>query len=92
MDNTSGTFNIDKELELKGCTTQDVVDSVKNALSNVKSGNYMLVNINDYSQIAEIAKAAASKGALIENVLKKNEKNWVVMLKNNVPVAQLDRA
>lgn len=92
MNNTGETFNIDKELELKDCTVQDVVNSVKNALSNVKSGSYMLVSINDYSQIAEIAKAAASKGVLIENVLKKDEKNWVVMLKNNVPVAQSDRA
>ena len=92
MDKTTKTFNIDKELDLKNHTMQDVVDSVKGALSNVKSGNYMLVNINDYSCIAEIAKAAVSKGTVIDNVLKKSEKSWVIMLKNSVPVAQSDRA
>lgn len=81
MNKTATTFNIDKELDLKNHTMQDIVDSVKEALSDVKSGNYMLVNINDYSHIAEIAKASVSKGAVIDNVLKKGEKSWVIMLR-----------
>ncbi len=81
MDETTKSFNIDKELDLKNHTMQDVVNSVKGALSNVKSGNYMLVNINDYSCVSEIAKAAVSKGAVVDNVLRKSEKSWVIMLK-----------
>ncbi len=88
MDGRSDTFNIDKDMDLRGLSVNDVVDKTLKGLENVKDGNYLLVYINDYSQIAEIAKAVVTKKATVDNVLKKNENDWLVMVKNEVPVAQ----
>jgi TusA-related sulfurtransferase len=88
LDGRSDTFNIDNDLDLRGLSTEDVVKKTLSGLEIVKDGNYMLVYINDYAQIAEIAKSVVTKKATVDNVLKKNENDWVVMIKNEVPVAQ----
>ncbi len=88
MDGRSDTFNIDKDVDARGLSTDDVVNKTLSSLEDVEEGNFLLVYINDYAQIAEIAKAVVTKKATVDNVLKKNERDWVVMIKNEVPVAQ----
>ncbi len=88
MDGKSDSFNIDKELDLRGQPEDTITEKVQAGLESVKEGNFMLVYVNRYSDISIVAKAAFSHKATVDNVLKKNEKDWVVMVKNEVPVAQ----
>ncbi|WP_026939609.1 hypothetical protein [Hippea alviniae] len=88
MDGKSDTFNIDKELDLRSQDEQTITERVQKALESVKKGNFMLVYVNRYEDISVVAKAAFAVKATVDNVLKKNENDWVVMVKNEVPVAQ----
>ncbi|WP_025270493.1 hypothetical protein [Hippea sp. KM1] len=88
MDGKSDTFNIDKELDLRGLDEGTITQKVQEGVSATKKGNFMLVYVNRYEDISIVAKAAFAVKATVDNVLKKNEKDWVVMVKNEVPVAQ----
>ncbi len=88
MEKEGTTFIIDKELDLTKTPSSDVKAKVSEELKNVQQGHYMLIDISSYSYIAEIAKAVIMKGATVDNVLKKNNNRWTIMLKNSVPVAQ----
>ncbi len=88
MDGKSDTFNIDKELDVRGKSEDIITEKVQSGLESVEEGNYMLVYVNKYEDISVVAKAAFAKKATVDNVLKKNERDWVVMVKNEVPVAQ----
>lgn len=88
MDGKGDSFNIDKELDLRGQPEDTITEKVQSGLESVKEGNFMLVYVNRYDDISIVAKAAFSNKATVDNVLKKNEKDWVVMVKNEVPVAQ----
>ena len=92
MADKTDSFAVDKDLDLRDLTAKDVVDKTLNGLDSVTEGNYMLISINDYSHVAEIAKAVVTRKAAVDSVLKKNKNEWVVMIKNDVPVAQPDRA
>ncbi len=88
MDGKSDTFNIDKELDLRGKPSDAITEKVQSSLESVNKGNYMLVYVNKHEDISVVAQAAFAKKATVDNVLKKNERDWVVMVKNEVPVAQ----
>ncbi|WP_083809772.1 hypothetical protein [Hippea maritima] len=88
MDGKSDTFNIDKELDLRGLDEGTITQKIQDNLNTVTEGNFMLVYVNRYEDISVVAKAAFASKATVDNVLKKNEKDWVVMVKNEVPVAQ----
>lgn len=88
MDGKGDTFNIDKELDLRGKPGDVITEKVQSSLESVNKGNYMLVYVNKYEDISVVAQAAFAKKATVDNVLKKNERDWVVMVKNEVPVAQ----
>ncbi|WP_084675036.1 hypothetical protein [Hippea jasoniae] len=88
MDGKSDTFNIDKELDLRYKEAGEISTTVIDALKETEQGHYMLVYVNNYDDISTVAKAAFSAKATVDNVLKKNENDWVVMVKNEVPVAQ----
>ncbi len=88
MDGRSDTFNIDKELDLRGKQSDAITEKVQSNLESVNKGNYMLIYVNKYEDISVVAQAAFAKKATVDNVLKKNERDWVVMVKNEVPVAQ----
>lgn len=81
-------FGIDREIDLRGVPLQKVASMSIDGLDGVKEGNYMLVYVDDYSYIAEIAKAVITKRAGVESVLRKGGNMWAVMVKNYVPVAQ----
>ncbi len=88
MDGKGDTFNIDKELDLREKPSDVITEKVQSSLESVNKGNYMLVYVNKYEDISVVAQAAFAKKATVDNVLKKNERDWVVMVKNEVPVAQ----
>ncbi len=88
MSDTADSFVVDEELDLRDLPVKDVVDRSLLGLDNVNKGNYILLTINDYSYIAEIAKAVVTKKAAVDSVLKKGRNEWTVMIKNDVPVAQ----
>ncbi len=81
-------FSVDKEIDLTQMPSDGILERVLEELKDVKIGHYMLIHINDYSQIAEIARAVVTKKATVDNVLKRGSNRWSVMIKNDVPVAQ----
>ncbi len=85
-------FVIDRELNGSGLTKGELVKLVMKELDGVEKGHYLLINIDDFGCVAEIAKAVVFKKAAVDTVLKKGANRWAVMIKNDVPVAQLDRA
>ncbi len=88
MDGKSDTFNIDKEIDLRGLDEETITEKVQAGLESVQNGNYMLVYVNKYDHISTVAKTVFAAKATVDNVLKKNETDWVIMVKNEVPVAQ----
>ncbi len=88
MDKKEDTFNIDREIDLRGIPFAKVASMSIDGLEGVKKGNYMLVYVDDYSYIAEIAKAVMTRRAAVDSVLRKGGNVWAVMVKNDVPVAQ----
>ncbi len=92
MDYDPEGFPIDSEINGENLSKEELLKRVDESLKGVKKGHYLLVSVNDYSLVAEIAKAIAFKMAAVDTVLKKGHKRWIVMIKNDVPVAQLDRA
>ncbi len=88
MDGKGDAFIIDRELDVRDMQVQETVERIKRALSGVRPDGYMLVYISDYSAIEDIAQAVLEKQAIVESVLKKNENDWILMVKNAVPVAQ----
>ncbi len=88
MNEEGSDFLVDAQLDLTNAPSGEVVKETLEALKNVEKGHYILIDISDYSLIAEIARAVVTKKATVDNVLKKGRNRWTVMVKNDVPVAQ----
>ncbi len=89
MDREGDIFPIDKELNLCGVPSKDISDKSLESLESVEKGHYLLIYIDNYSYVAEIARAVVTKKAAVESVLKKDKNRWTIMVKNDVPVAQI---
>lgn len=88
MSEEGSDFLVDDQLDLTDVPSGDIVKKTLEALKNTKKGHYILIDIKDYSLIAEIARAVVTKKATVDNVLRKGRNRWTVMVKNDVPVAQ----
>lgn len=84
MDGKSDSFDIAKELDLRGKNESEISNILDNTIKNAQKGKYVLAYINEYDQIAKIAQKLPALGAYIENVLKKNERDFLIMIKNDV--------
>jgi len=88
MDGKSDSFDIAKELDLRGKNDNDISNLVDSAVKSTPKGQYILVYVNEYDKIATIAQRLSTLGAYIENVLKKNERDFVIMIKNDLKLVQ----
>lgn len=88
MSEEGSDFLVDDQLDLTDVPSGDIVKKTLEALKNTEKGHYILIDIKDYSLIAEIARAVVTKKATVDNVLRKGRNRWTVMVKNDVPVAQ----
>lgn len=84
MDGKSDSFDIAKELDLRGKNESEVHNILDNTIKNAQKGRYVLAYVNEYDQISKIAQKLPELGAYIENVLKKNEHDFLIMIKNDV--------
>ncbi|WP_291492700.1 hypothetical protein [Desulfurella sp.] len=88
MDGKSDSFDIAKELDLRDKNENEVYSILDNTIKSAQKGKYVLAYVNTYDYISKIAQKAQQLGAYIENVLKKNERDFIIMIKNDIKQTQ----
>ncbi|AHF97750.1 MAG: hypothetical protein ACPLW6_01835 [Desulfurella sp.] len=88
MDGKSDSFDIAKELDLRGKSENEAYSILDGTIKSAQKGKYVLAYVNEYDYISKIAQKLSQLGAYIENVLKKNEHDFVIMIKNDVKQTQ----
>ncbi len=84
MDGKSDSFDIARELDLRSKNENEVYGMLDSAIKSAPKGKYVLAYVDKYDQIANIAQKLSTLGAYIENVLKKNERDFLIMIKNDI--------
>lgn len=84
MDGKSDSFDIAKEVDLRGKNESEIYGALGDSIKSAPKGKYILVYVNEYSHISKIAQKLPQLGAFVENVLKKNEHDFLIMIKNDV--------
>ncbi|MGB9755559.1 MAG: hypothetical protein ACPLXO_01635 [Desulfurella sp.] len=84
MDGKSDSFDIAKEIDLRDKNESEVYNILDSTIKNIQKGRYVLAYVNEYDKITKIAQKLPALGAYIENVLKKNERDFLIMIKNDV--------
>ncbi|MGE4546703.1 MAG: hypothetical protein AB7E28_02905 [Desulfurella sp.] len=90
MDGKTDSFDIAKELDLRGKSESEAYGILDSSIKSAPKGKYILAYVNEYDYISKIAQKLPQLGAYIENVLKKNERDFLIMIKNDVK--QLENA
>ncbi len=80
MDGKGDSFDIAKEIDLRGMNEANLYNLLNSSLKNAPKGKYVLA----YGYISKIAQKLPEFGAYIENVLKKNEHDFIIMIKNDI--------
>lgn len=82
MDGRSDSFDIGLELDFRGTSEGDILSVLDKKIKDTKRGEYVLAYVNQYNHISTIAQRLSILGAYVENVLKKNEHDFIIIIKN----------
>ncbi len=92
MSLAASDFVVEVEIDAESLSVDRLKEELASALKKVACSHYVNVRVTDYKLIAEIARFVSLRKAAVDTVLRKGASEWIVMIKNEVPVAQLDRA